>query len=79
MQAQSIQGTVKSAGGEALEAVIISILNTGRSEVTDAQGNYRFTEVPAGTYELRVNSLGYATRLVTAKVTAQALPPCILL
>ncbi len=67
LAAQTISGVisvhVKDTQGKSLGAVSIEIKNpaTGRSynASTDADGNYRFPEIPPGAYEVTVANEGY--------------------
>jgi len=64
-QSGAISGTVTLESGEALPGVIVQatadVLPKGRSTVTDAAGNYRFSAVPPGNYELTFTMPGFAT------------------
>ena len=45
----------------------VLIVETGKGTVTDAEGYFRFKEIPAGEYTLKVQSMGYNTQ--TKKIT----------
>ena len=47
---------------EHLPYAAILIVETGEGTVSDDTGHFRFTKVPAGSYTLRVQLLGYATQ-----------------
>ena len=47
---------------EHLPYATILIIETGGGTVSDESGHFRFTKVPAGTYTLRVQLLGYTTQ-----------------
>ena len=47
---------------EHLPYAAILIVETGAGAVSDESGHFRFKDVPAGTYTLRVQLLGYATQ-----------------
>ena len=47
---------------EHLPYATILIVETGEGTVSDETGHFRFTKLPAGTYTLRVQLLGYATQ-----------------
>ena len=66
--AQSIAGTVQSAGHPVVGAVV-RLLELDRIERTGAAGDFRFANVPLGTYRLFVTILGYASALDTVPVT----------
>jgi hypothetical protein len=60
----NIQGRVTDAQKAAVPGVTVTVKNdaTGysRSEVTDAEGTYRLTSLPIGTYELHAELSGFA-------------------
>ena len=68
VQAQSIKGTIKSANVKAIEAASINILNTEKTTISDKQGNFIFTNIVAGTYQLSISSVGFATQLQEVKI-----------
>ena len=47
---------------EHLPYAAVLIVETGAGSVSDESGHFRFTKVPAGTYTLRVQLLGYTTQ-----------------
>lgn len=51
-----------------LKGVIVRIVQTGQTAVTDDQGQYRFGNVAAGDYTLSLSYLGYAPQTQTVKV-----------
>ncbi|MBI1874162.1 MAG: TonB-dependent receptor [Acidobacteria bacterium] len=60
----TIHGTVKDTTGGALPGVTVTLasraLQVGQTvAVTDAEGNYRFSELPAGTYRLTFELSGF--------------------
>ncbi len=63
LQAQSIKGTIKTQDGAAIEAATVSILNTEKIAISDKAGNFTILNISAGTYQLSVSSVGYATQL----------------
>jgi iron complex outermembrane receptor protein len=72
LSAQSIKGKIKKADGAAIEAATVSVLNTDRTSATDKQGDFSFTKILPGTYQLSVSSIGFATKLIEAKVTSNS-------
>lgn len=70
LQAQTIKGKIKASNGNVIEAATVSILNTDKSTITDKQGNFRFTNIIPGTYQLIISSIGFATKLTEATVTS---------
>ena len=66
------QGTIvgrviERAGGQVISDATVALLNTQRAARTGEDGRYRIANVPAGTYQVRVNRIGYAA--VTQSVT----------
>lgn len=59
----SITGTVTDASGAAIAQATVSLLNAQqvvlRTTESDAAGVFRFMDVPAGTYEVRVMRMGF--------------------
>ncbi len=54
-----VQGTVLDPTGQPLHNAQVLILGTGFAAITDADGYYFFNHVPAGTYSMRAQFLGY--------------------
>ena len=58
--AAEISGRVSDAvSGEPIERVIVRLVGQDREASTDANGRFLFTSLPAGTYRIRVASVGY--------------------
>ncbi len=56
--------------GMHLKGAIVAIEETGHTTKTDDLGRYRFSNVPHGTYTLRVSFLGFADDFAMARVSA---------
>lgn len=60
-----LQGTVKDASGAVLPKATASVTSPtlvgGKTTTTDNYGNYRFTNLPPGTYVLTVTAPGFST------------------
>ena len=54
----SISGRVTTTDGDPAEAVSVGLQGQALGSVTDGQGRYLIPNVPAGTYTLRVSSVG---------------------
>lgn len=67
-----IAGRVTRADGSGLSGVIVSISEIGQAVVTDANGNYAFNNVPAGSYTLVFTAGDQAETLSNATVTGGA-------
>jgi iron complex outermembrane recepter protein len=66
--AQVITGVVRSQGQPVVGATV-RLLELDRLQRTGAQGQFRFTAVPKGTYRLFVALMGYASATDTVQVT----------
>lgn len=71
LQAQTITGTVRSAGGPVVGATV-RLLDLDRIEHTGAQGQFTFPNVPKGTYRIFVGVTGYASATDTVRVVSDA-------
>jgi hypothetical protein len=56
-----VNGTVKNAKGEKIQAATVFMAGSEKITSTDKDGNFRFTTVSPGTYQVVVNILGYAS------------------
>ena len=56
----SIVGTVKDSSGAVLPGALVQIKPTGKSAVTDAQGQYRISDVADGEYMLTATYVGFS-------------------
>lgn len=62
-ESSRIQGVVKALdSGEPLKGALVSIQGVRGNQVTDADGRFLLTDIPAGSRRLEVSLLGYATR-----------------
>jgi hypothetical protein len=68
----TLLGNVANATGGAPLAGATVTINRGLfpPQVTNSAGNYNFTSVPAGTWEVRISQPGFATTTGTVTVTA---------
>jgi iron complex outermembrane recepter protein len=57
--AVSVTGTVTESGGRGVPQVEVRLVELGRSTLTNDQGRYTLAQVPAGTYTLSFDALGY--------------------
>jgi iron complex outermembrane receptor protein len=75
VHAQSLSGSViDSAGGQGIPGAIVYFPELKIGTTTDAQGNFKMTAMPNGTYEMEVKILGYAT--LTQQVTIKDNATC---
>jgi iron complex outermembrane receptor protein len=63
LQAQSIKGKIIAANGNAIEAATVSILNTEKTTITDKEGDFSFTNIASGNYQISISYVGFATQL----------------
>jgi TonB-dependent SusC/RagA subfamily outer membrane receptor len=66
----SVRGRVISEAGRALDAAQVWVPGTNRIARTDEKGEYRLTNVPVGTFQLRAQQIGFTA--VTRSVTLAA-------
>ncbi|MBC3541426.1 TonB-dependent receptor [Rufibacter sediminis] len=66
----SLRGTVQDRNATGLTGASIRVLNTHLSAVSDQQGQFLFTSLPAGNYTVQVSALGYAAATQTVQVQA---------
>jgi TonB-dependent starch-binding outer membrane protein SusC len=55
-----VTGTVTNDGGQPLAGAQVTLQGTRLGDVTDAEGRYAINAVPAGSYTLRVQRIGFA-------------------
>ncbi len=58
-QNSTLSGKVSTVTGEALEAANIILEGTSLGIITDMNGNFLISDIPAGTYQVKVSYLGY--------------------
>src|ERR1700731_294851 len=66
----TITGTAKDSAGAALSSTLTELQPLGRRVVSDDQGQFRITEVPAGGYTLTASYVGFATLSAPVRVAA---------
>jgi len=69
-QSYTLSGQVINQEGEALIGANIRLLPTAKGAVTDAQGNFKFTNITGGTYKLAVSYVSYKTAGLEITLTA---------
>ncbi|MEM9525631.1 MAG: TonB-dependent receptor [Bacteroidota bacterium] len=57
----TITGTILTKSGIALEAANVALEGTSRGTTTDVNGAFNIMDIPSGSYNLVVSSIGYAT------------------
>src|SRR2546430_7529117 len=69
----SIRGkVVSSADQHAIPDAHVIVAGTNRTATTNQSGEYVFSDVPAGTYQVRARLIGFGERSDTVTVTAGA-------
>jgi TonB-dependent starch-binding outer membrane protein SusC len=66
----TVTGTVVSTSGQPVANAFVTIVASNRSGITNARGQFTFQNVPAGSQEIRVSSLGYRTTTESVTVVA---------
>ena len=64
----NIIGTISTADGQPAGYVSVTIKNTGRGTVTDADGNFEIKKLKPGKYILIVSLLSYTEKEITIEV-----------
>src|SRR5258708_1692314 len=65
-----VTGRVADTSGGALQGARIELQPTGASTVSNNQGEFRFTDIPAGAYKLTVSFVGFTASTVDVTVAA---------
>ena len=65
-----VSGTVKDATGMTLPGAVLKLDRFNRYTVSDNDGDFEFLNVPAGSYRVEVEYLGYEPAVLEATVTA---------
>lgn len=65
-----VTGVVLSTSGNPVYEASIVVQNTGRTAVTDWDGSFSITNVPAGQHGLQVTKQGYQPGTITVEVKA---------
>jgi len=66
----TIAGTAKDEANSALPSALIEVQPLGRKAVSDDQGQFRITDVPAGEYTVTASYVGFAPFSTSVKVDA---------
>jgi TonB-dependent receptor len=65
-----VTGRVADTSGGALQGARIELQPTGASAVSNNQGEFRFTDIPAGAYKMTVSFVGFTAATVDVSVAA---------
>ena len=61
----SIQGRIHDKEtGDSIAFADVILVGTGKGTITGQDGTFRFVQIPAGIYQVRVNRMGYGSELV---------------
>ncbi len=66
----TVTGTAEDTGGSSLQGARVELTPSGKQQVTDAQGQFRLTDVPTGEYTLNISYVGFAAFTQQIKVEA---------
>lgn len=66
----TVTGTAEDTGGSSLQGARVELTPSGKQQVTDAQGQFRLTDVPTGEYTLNISYVGFAAFTQLIKVEA---------
>lgn len=69
-QTASVSGQVTNEDGDPAPFAHVYFPRLKLGTTTDVEGNYRITEVPYGTYQLKVSSLGFQTENISLTVNS---------
>lgn len=71
-----ILGTVTDQSGASIQGATVTAKNVGtsieRTTITDADGNYSISELPIGTYDIKISSKGFQTGTIKEVVVEVA-------
>ena len=65
---------VESVTREPLAGATIQVLGTRQGGISNAEGRFQIFNIPAGTYPVRISSVGYQTVVKTDVVVSNARP-----
>jgi outer membrane receptor protein involved in Fe transport len=65
----TIKGKITDSNGKSIPGTNVVLMTTTMGAAADVDGNYTISNVPAGTYQLRASSVGFAS--VTKNVTVE--------
>lgn len=63
-----VRGVLLGTSGQPIDAARVQLIELQRHVITGADGQFRFASVPAGTYRLAVQRIGYAPGLQSIRV-----------
>ena len=77
-QTGRIEGTVRSAQtGDPVAGARVTVIGTAMVASTNENGYYAMEDVPVGTYNLRVRTIGFQSMTVTNQLVAAGLPTVV--
>jgi Carboxypeptidase regulatory-like domain len=77
-QTSRIEGTVRRAEtGDPVPGASVSVVGTSLTGTTNANGYYAIDNVPVGTYNVRVNVIGFQPVTITNQVVSAGLPTTV--
>jgi len=67
-QSKGVHGHVKTKDGAPIESATVTIVSLGRSTSTSGDGSFHFSNLPDGTYAIRIKSIGNGAEERTIEV-----------
>ncbi len=71
VHAQSIKGKIVASNGNPIEAATVNILNTDKTTLTDKNGDFNFSNLGTGKYQLSFSAVGFAAQLKSVDVSSK--------
>jgi iron complex outermembrane receptor protein len=68
INAQIITGTITNTQSKPVNGVLVTVLNTNYSVITNADGKYQIKNIPQGNYILHISNVAYAERNIDVVV-----------
>ena len=70
-QKDNLEGRITDADNKAIANASISLLNTGKSVLSDEEGNFILKSITTGHYSIEVTAIGYASITQTISIPYQ--------
>ena len=67
-QSNGVHGKIKTKTGSPVEAATVTVTELGQTTSTTSDGTFSFSNLPDGTYTIRIKSIGHAPEERTIKV-----------
>lgn len=70
-QQDNLEGRITDAENKAIANASISLLNTGKSVLSDEEGNFILKSIPTGHFSIEITAIGYASITQTISIPYQ--------